>query len=231
GWVRVSTRPLRGPPTRRPCSADRRARGSAAPQRPRPEVGPTPPPIRPLAGCRAATASAMLVTMSTTRRGYGRYWLGLLPELGFLLPLLPVTIVGLSVLLTLFWTGVGMIPIVIGVFLVLAALFVARGFGIFELGRLRGALFPAITPPRWDRTMRQGSALSTLLPPLVDGHYWLYLLHGSLVNPIVGIVSWSITISWLAVALSGVAYPFVAVWIPESDGLETVLDLLETRGV
>jgi signal transduction histidine kinase len=173
----------------------------------------------------------MLVTMSTTRRGYGRYWLGLLPELGFLLPLLPVTIVGLSVLLTLFWTGVGMIPIVVGVFLVLAALFVARGFGIFELARLRGALFPAITPPRWDRTMRQGSALSKLLAPLVDGHYWLYLLHGSLVNPIVGIVSWSITISWLAVALSGVAYPFVAVWIPESDGLEILLDLLETRGV
>ncbi|WP_284296894.1 sensor domain-containing protein [Homoserinibacter gongjuensis] len=141
--------------------------------------------------------------MSTTRRGYGRYWLGLLPELGFLLPLLPVTIVGLSVLLTLFWTGVGMIPIVVGVFLVLAALFVARGFGIFELARLRGALFPAITPPRWDRTMRQGSALSKLLAPLVDGHYWLYLLHGSLVNPIVGIVSWSITISWLAVAVSG----------------------------
>ena len=173
----------------------------------------------------------MLVTMSTTRRGYGRYWLGLLPELGFLLPLLPVTIVGISVLMTLFWTGVGMIPIVVGVFLVLAALFAARGLGIFELIRLRGALFPPIRAPRWDRTVRQGSGLSKLLAPLVDGHYWLYLLHGSIVNPLIGIISWSVTIAWLAIALSGVAYPVVAVWIPESNGLEALLHLLQARGV
>ncbi len=177
----------------------------------------------------------MLDTMSTTpaprRRGYGRYWLGLLPELGFLLPLLPITITGLTVLMTLFWTGIGMIPIVIGLFIVLAALFVARGLGIFELVRLRGALFPTITAPRWDRSVRGGSTLSKLLAPLVDGHYWLYLLHGMLVNPIVGIVSWSITISWLAVALAGVAYPFAMTWIPGTDGLDELVELLDPRGV
>jgi signal transduction histidine kinase len=177
----------------------------------------------------------MLDTMSTTpaprRRGYGRYWLGLLPELGFLLPLLPITITGLTLLMTLFWTGIGMIPIVIGLFIVLAALFVARGLGIFELARLRGALFPPITAPRWDRSARGGSTLSKLLAPLVDGHYWLYLLHGMLVNPIVGIVSWSITISWLAVALSGVAFPLYAMWVPDDGGLEVLAELLENRGV
>ncbi|MFT4285151.1 MAG: sensor domain-containing protein [Protaetiibacter sp.] len=169
---------------------------------------------------------------TTTRRGYGRYWVGLLPELGFLLPLLPITVVGVSLLMTLFWTGVGMIPIVVGVFLVLAALFAARGFGILELWRLRGALFPAITPPRWDRTVRGGSAFAKLLAPVVDGHYWLYLLHGSIVNPVVGIVSWSITITWLSVALAGVLFPVYAVFLPDGAvGLWGLVELLDDRGV
>jgi signal transduction histidine kinase len=173
----------------------------------------------------------MLEHMSTTRRGYGRYWAGVLPELGFLLPLLPITIVGLTVLLTLFWTGVGMIPIVIGVFIVLAALFVARGFGIFETWRLRGALFPPITPPRWDRTMRGGTTLGKLLAPLVDGHYWLYLLHGSIVNPIVGVITWSITIAWLSIALSGTLFPLYAPFVDDRIvGLSQLVELWEEAG-
>lgn len=152
--------------------------------------------------------------MSTKRRGYGRYWLGLLPELGYLLLQLPVAIISITVLMTLFWTGVGMIPIFVGVFIVLLSLFVARGLGLFEVLRLRGALFPAITTPRWDRTAREGSALTKMLAPLVDGHYWLYLLHGALVNPIVAIITWSITIAWLSVALAGVLFPFYAMWVP-----------------
>jgi signal transduction histidine kinase len=167
-----------------------------------------------------------------TRRGYGRYWAGLLPELGFLLPLLPITVVGLTLLMTLFWTGIGMIPIVVGVFLVLAALFAARGFGIFELLRLRGARFPAITAPRWDRTARDGSALTKLLAPVVDGHYWLYLLHGSVVNPIVGILSWSVTFTWLTAALVGTLHPFYGVFLPaEADGLTALIELFTSRGL
>lgn len=152
--------------------------------------------------------------MSETRRGYGRYWAGLFPELGFLLPLLPIVIVSLTVLATLFWTGVGMIPIVIGIAIVIAALFTARGFGIFETWRLRGALFPAINTPRWDRAARGGSGLAKFMAPLIDGHYWLYLLHGMIVNPIVGIVTWSVTISWLSVGLGGITYPVYSRFIP-----------------
>lgn len=43
--------------------------------------------------------------MSDTRRGYGRFWRGVLPELGFLLPTLPVAIVSGIVLMTVFWLG------------------------------------------------------------------------------------------------------------------------------
>ena len=169
---------------------------------------------------------------TSKRRGYGRYWAGLLPELGFLLPLLPIAIIGITVLMTLFWTGVGMIPIFIGVFIVLAALFAARGFGILEIWRLRGALFPAITPPRWDRTARSGGALSKLLSPMIDGHYWLYLLHGSLVNPIVGIITWSIAFTWLTTALAGAFFPVWSIFVPdESIGLVRLAEYLQESGV
>jgi len=152
--------------------------------------------------------------MSETRRGYGRYWVGLFPELGFLLPLLPIVVVALAVLASVFWTGVGMIPIVIGIAIVIAALFVARGFGIFETWRLRGALFPPISTPRWDRAARGGSGLAKFMAPLIDGHYWLYLLHGMIVNPIVGIVTWTVTITWLSVGLGGISYPLYSRFIP-----------------
>ncbi len=168
---------------------------------------------------------------TTTRRGYGRYWAGLLPELGFLLPLLPIVIAGITVLMTLFWTGVGMIPIFIGVFIVLASLFAARGFGILEVWRLRGALFPAITPPRWDRAARGGGALSKALAPVVDGHYWLYLLHGAVVNPIVGIVTWSLTITWLSIALAGTFFPLWSAFVPDdSIGLVRLGEYLVESG-
>lgn len=140
------------------------------------------------------------------RRGYGRFWAGVLPELGFLLLLLPIVIAASTVLSVLFWAGVGMLALVVGVFLVLAALFAARGFGLLELGRLRGAGFPAIVPPRWDRAARGGGAVARTLAPLADGHYWLYLLHGMIVNPVVGIVTWSVAVAWLAAGAGGATF-------------------------
>lgn len=143
--------------------------------------------------------------MTTSRRTYGTYWRGLLPELGFLLPTLPVVIVSFSVLVTVFTTGAGMIAIVVGLPIIVLALFAARGFGIFELWRLRAATFPEITPPRWDRRAPgpDASIWAKLVAPIVDGHYWLYLLHGLVVNFLVGLVTWVLTIVWLSIGIAG----------------------------
>lgn len=145
---------------------------------------------------------------------YARLWRGVPRELGFLLPLLPIVVVGISLTASVFFTGVGMIFIVVGVFIVLAALFIARGFGMFELLRLRGAGFPAITPPKWDRVAPQASPFAKIIAPTVDGHYWLYLLHTMVINPIVGIVTWTITIVWTSTALGGLSYWFWQRYIP-----------------
>ena len=99
------------------------------------------------------TTETMAPTASAPRQAplYARLWRGVPRELGFLLPLLPIVIIGISVTSSVFFTGVGMIFIIIGVFVVLAGLYIARGLGMFELLRLQVAGFPRITPPKWDR--------------------------------------------------------------------------------
>lgn len=148
---------------------------------------------------------------------YGRLWAGVPRELGFLLPTLPIVIASLAILASVFFTGVGMIAIVVGIVIVVVALFIARGFGMFELIRLRGAGFPAITAPKWDRVAPSGGWFTKLIAPTIDGHYWLYLLHGLVVNPIIGIVTWTLTIVWVSTGLGGLSYWFWARFIPDND--------------
>jgi signal transduction histidine kinase len=156
-------------------------------------------------------------TMTKPAPLYARLWRGVPRELGFLLPLLPIVVAGVSITASVFFTGVGMIFIVVGIFIVLAALYIARGFGMFELVRLRGAGFPAITAPKWDRVAPRAGWFGKAIAPTIDGHYWLYLLHTMVVNPIVGIVSWTITIVWTSISLGGITYWFWEQFVDNGD--------------
>jgi signal transduction histidine kinase len=140
------------------------------------------------------------------RTGYLGLWARVPRELGFLLPTLPIVIVSLTVLVTLFSTGVSLVVLFVGLFVVVAALYAARGFGMAELARLRWAGQPAIPEPRWIPRGEASTPLRTILGPLVTVRYWLYLAHGMIVNFIVGVATWSVTIVWLSSALAGVTY-------------------------
>ncbi|PPL15927.1 sensor histidine kinase [Microterricola pindariensis] len=155
-----------------------------------------------------------------TRTSYGTLWATTPRELGFLLPNLLVAVLSLGVLSTLFFTGVGMIAIFVGLFIVVATLYTARGFGALELVRLRWAGRPEITRPRWEKTEQGPGFWRATLGPLIDGHYWLYLLHGMIVLPIIGILSWTVTIVWLAVGLGGVTgWIWDTIWPDSGDDL------------
>jgi len=127
-------------------------------------------------------------------------------ELGFLLPTLPVVVIAFSVLITLFSTGLALVALFVGLFVVVAALYAARGFGMVELVRLSWAGQPAIAAPRWLPNGERSTPLRTILGPLVTLRYWLYLAHGLIVNFIVGVATWSVTIVWISGALGGVTY-------------------------
>ena len=145
---------------------------------------------------------------------YARLWMGVPRELGYLLPILPIGIVSIAVLTSVFFAGVGTAFIFVGLFVVLAALFMARGFGMFEIIRLRHSGFPAITPPAWDRKSRGSGILAKIFAPFIDGHYWLYLLWAMFVGPIVGFVTWGIVFAWAATALWGTTYWIYARFVP-----------------
>jgi len=149
--------------------------------------------------------------------GYLGLWARTPRELGFLLPTLPIVILSLTVLVTLFSTGLSLVALFVGLFIVVAALYAARGFGVVELTRLRWAGQPAITAPQWTPRGEPATPLRAVLGPLVSGHYWLYLLHGMIVNFIVGVVSWSIAIVWLSGALGGLTY-WIWSWSLPDDG-------------
>lgn len=154
----------------------------------------------PSATLDAVTASPPSPVARTT---YGSLWRTVPRELGFLLLTMPIAITGLSVLQTLFWTGVGTIVIYVGVFILIGTLFAARGFGMLELERLKWAGRPAIEQPRWEPATAPTSFWGRLFRPVVSGHYWLYLLHGLIINPFVSIISWTLTIAWTSIAVIG----------------------------
>ncbi|RDV46588.1 hypothetical protein DOE76_00590 [Leifsonia sp. ku-ls] len=151
------------------------------------------------------------------RTGYGARWRDVPRELGFLLLTMPIAVVGLSVLLTLFWLGVGTIVIYVGFFVLVATFYTARGFGEVELTRLDWAGRPAIARPVWRKPGAPTSFWRALVAPFANGHYWLYLLHGAIINPVVSIFSWTVTIVWTSIALGGLTGWIWQPFIPQGD--------------
>jgi signal transduction histidine kinase len=157
-------------------------------------------------------------TAATTRTSaYAALWRRVPRELGFLLLTLPIVVVAVSVLSSVFFTGVGTIAIFVGLFVVVVALYIARGFGTLELVRLRWAGQAPITPPRWEPGGEPNTAVRALLGPLVNGHYWLYLLHGMVVNFLLGLLTWVITVVWLAIGLGGISSWIWARFLPADE--------------
>ena len=151
------------------------------------------------------------------RRGYGALWRGVPRELGFLVLTMPIAYVAFSLLNGILWAGVGTLIIYIGVFLVAGSLYVARGFGTLELVRLRWSGQPEITRPDWNPGGKPITFWRGVFGPYANGHYWLYLLHAMIINPIISMISWVFTIVWVSVGLGGVTYWFWDRFVPHPD--------------
>ncbi|MEJ3403136.1 sensor domain-containing protein [Rathayibacter sp. YIM 133350] len=163
------------------------------------------------------TATAGENLAPTTRQGwnYGALWRAVPRHLGFLLLTMPIAITGLVVMSTLFWTGLGTIVLVFGIFVLVSALYVGRGFGTLELVRLDWSGSPAIRRPHWRTAQGEGFWRRWVFGPFADGHYWLYQLHGQIISPIVSTVTWSITVAWVATGLGGTTFWIWSRFLPD----------------
>lgn len=160
---------------------------------------------------------------------YGQLWRSVPRELGFLLLAMPVALAGFIAVITLFTTGAGLLVTFVGIFVIVVALYVARGFGSLELLRLRWAGRPAIERPEWqDARARQGF-WGWLRALFGNGHYWLYLLHTGLINFAVSLFSWIVTVVWTSIALAGTTYWFWQIFLPRDGSNRGLADLLLER--
>ena len=154
-----------------------------------------------------ATAHEATTASTASRWSYGAVWRALPRGLGYLAPTIVIAIVVSAVLNSLFSTSVGLILIVVGVPLLLLTLLLARFAGTFEVIRLRASGQPAIDQPHW-RLEGETSAWRRILHPIANGHYWLSLLHGAIVAPIIATLSFVLTVVWVSFALAGTLAPF-----------------------
>jgi len=150
-----------------------------------------------------------------TRDSYGQRWRTVPRELLFHAPTVIIVSVAFAVLTALFSTGASLLTIFVGIFVLTATLWVARWFGELELRRLELGGMPRIERPRWKAS--RDTFWSKVLTPLADGHGWMYLIHGMVVNFAVGLFTWCIVVTWTASAAGGLTYWFWGSFIPQDD--------------
>jgi signal transduction histidine kinase len=133
-------------------------------------------------------------------------------DLLYLLPGLPLAVVSFTLLMTGFWLGVGLVPLaLLGLFILLATLFTARGFAAAERSRV-GLMERRRVGPAYYRRDPGGTGLSRILRRMRDPQLWRDWGHGLLILP-VRVFTWSLTIAWIAASLM-ITYPLWAWSIP-----------------
>src|SRR5436309_1035775 len=142
------------------------------------------------------TASTVSLRRTWLRRGGA--------ETVYLLTSLPVAIVSFTVLVTGLSLAGGLMITLVGLPILLLALYAARGFAAVERTRLTWVAGAAATTPRYRG--RSGQGAKAWLRLLADRQAWLDVAHALLVFPL-AIFTWSLTVTWWSVALFGLPWP------------------------
>ncbi|WP_344736386.1 sensor histidine kinase [Microbacterium awajiense] len=150
---------------------------------------------------------------------YGKLWKHTPGSAAYLIVAFALAMTAVSVLAAMFWAGVGLLILIVGVPLIVVTLIVARGFGVADRYLLRLTGLADIAEPEWDHDDPTRTSLwYTLSRPLRGAHYWLYLVHGMIVSPIVATVTFALTTVWLSLSLGGLTYWFWSAFLPSGNG-------------
>ncbi|MET0735652.1 MAG: sensor domain-containing protein [Microbacterium sp.] len=150
---------------------------------------------------------------------YGELWKRVPGSAVYLIAVFVLAMTSVGVLAPLFWTGVGLLVLIIGLPLIVLTLLIARGFGVADRFMLKLTGLPDVAEPEWnrDRTERSGFWM-TLTRPIRNAHYWLYLLHGMIVSPIISTISFALAVAWLSIGFGGLTYWFWGLFLPRGEG-------------
>ncbi|CAN5308355.1 sensor histidine kinase [soil metagenome] len=162
--------------------------------------------------------------MTTTEPGtarrplYGRLWADLPRGLAYLFISFPIALVGFALTVSLFSAGFGtIVTFFIGLVLLVACLYIARGFGALDVNLVSWAARMPIPMPEWQDARARTGFLGWVRAVLGNGHYWLYLLQVMVIDFVVKTITWTVMITWTATALGGISYWLWNLFIPRGD--------------
>ncbi|MBX9718559.1 MAG: sensor histidine kinase [Microbacteriaceae bacterium] len=137
---------------------------------------------------------------------YGVLWRRVPRALGDLVPTFAIASAVSVALSSFVSTAVSLLIVIVGIYLLALTLLLARYTGTFEVIRLRWSGETPITEPAWPN---DPSIVwwKRWLRPLANGRYWLSLLHGAIVAPIIATLSFIVVTVWLSLIAASIAVP------------------------
>lgn len=126
--------------------------------------------------------------------------------------------------------GLGLLFTVVGIFVLAATVYAARGLAQLERVRMAHLLDADVPPASYLRSRDGDGWLRRTATPLRDPQSWLDLLWAVL-SMVTGTLVFALTVTWWAVAAGGVTYWFWQLWLPEGDdqGLAELIGLGDSR--
>ncbi|WP_424935649.1 MULTISPECIES: sensor histidine kinase [Bacteria] len=163
------------------------------------------------------------IAVAPNRKGYAEAWRWAPGAALYLVVLsIPTAILGMALILSVFLVGVGSIVLVIGVPLMVAGLYLSRGFAVTDVALQGIGGAPGFPAPDWRRGRSGDGRWARLIQPLRNGHYWMALLYGAVVRPVIAILTFGLSTAWLALSLGGPTYWFWSRFVPTNRESERV---------
>ncbi len=151
----------------------------------------------------------------------------LLVDTGYTLLALPLGVLAFTVVVTGLAAGIGTLVIWVGVAVLAVTLLAARGLAGLERAQLPEVLGRPVPRPAY--LVADGGRVRRLTTPLRDPQSWLDALHAVLRLP-VGVLAFSVTVTWWALALGGITYGAWDWALPDASADPGNSDLLELLG-
>jgi len=145
----------------------------------------------------------------------------------------PLTLAAFIITFTVFTTGVGLAVAVIGIPVMVGALYLARVFAVLERLRLPAVLGRPVPRPAYRRPRPGAGFWRRMAVPMIDGQVWLDLLHAT-VAWLLSTVGFCFVVTWWSGALGGltsVLWDWTIPYGPDNHGLAYLLGLPDTAAV
>jgi signal transduction histidine kinase len=137
----------------------------------------------------------------------------------------PLGLLTVVLFMTGFFLGIGTLIIWIGLPVLTATLFLARGFAVVERARVAPVFGQRMPHPNYRRPGPDAGLVRRMLLPLADPQTWLDLLHG-MFRFIPSTIAFSFVVTWWAGALGGLSAPLWDWSIPRGPDDQDLPELL-----